>query len=234
LEPLLDFVRGPLFRITFAVMVLGLARNVFMALWGIFTSYYQAGDRNIPTRLILKRTVNYLVPFRQLYRVRPVYSIISFVFHVGLILVPVFLYAHVSLWRGAIGFGWPALPYVLAEFLTLLTVFGAFALFFGRVFHEGSRRMSGVDDFLWPLLLSAPFISGFFCVHPTFVPFNYDALLLVHILSAELIFVLIPFSKIAHCVLMPMSQLISDLGWRFPPDSGEKVEIALGKKGAPV
>jgi nitrate reductase gamma subunit len=235
LESILDFARGPLFRISFAIMVLGLARNVFLALWGVAVSYYQAGNKDVPFKAILKRTFNWIVPFKQLYRVRPTYSIISFIFHIGLILVPVFLYAHVSLWRGTLGFGWPSLPLPLADALTVITVIAALALFCGRVFHEGSRRMSGLDDFFWPLLLAVPFVSGFFCVHPTLLPLGYSATMLIHVLSAELIFVLIPFTKIAHCVLMPMSQLISDLGWRFPADSGEKVEIALGKKkGAPV
>lgn len=234
MESILEFARGPLFRITFAIMVLGLARNVILAVWGIAVSYYQAGSQDVPFKAILKRTFNWIVPFKQLYRVRPIYSIISFIFHVGLILVPVFLYAHVSLWRGTLGFGWPSLPLVVADVLTVITVIAAFALFCGRVSHEGSRRMSGLDDFFWPLLIAVPFVSGFLCVHPTLIPLSYNATMLIHVLSAELVFVLIPFTKIAHCVLMPMSQLISDLGWRFPADSGERVEVALGKKGAPV
>ena len=58
--------------------------------------------------------------------------------------------------------------------------------------------------------------------------------LLVHVLSAELIFILIPFTKIAHCVLMPLSQFISNLAWKFPANTDEDVCTTLNKKGAPV
>jgi hypothetical protein len=59
-------------------------------------------------------------------------------------------------------------------------------------------------------------------------------MMLIHVLSAELIFVLIPFTKIAHCVLIPFSQLVSDLGWRFPSTAGRDVARALGKESVPI
>ena len=59
-------------------------------------------------------------------------------------------------------------------------------------------------------------------------------MMLIHVLSAELIFVLIPFSKVAHCVLIPFSQLVSDLGWRFPATAGRDVAKALGKESVPL
>ena len=49
-----------------------------------------------------------------------------------------------------------------------------------------------------------------------------------------LIFMLLPFTKIAHCVLMPYSQIINGLAWRFPADTDEAVCTTLNKKGAPV
>jgi nitrate reductase gamma subunit len=58
--------------------------------------------------------------------------------------------------------------------------------------------------------------------------------MLVHVLSGELIFVLLPFTKIAHCVLMPLSQLVSTLAWKFPARVDEDVAETLDKKGAPV
>ena len=66
------------------------------------------------------------------------------------------------------------------------------------------------------------------------IGWTYQVMLLIHVLSAELIFVLIPFSKIAHCVLIPFSQLVSDLGWRFPPTAGKDLAKALGKESVPL
>ena len=58
--------------------------------------------------------------------------------------------------------------------------------------------------------------------------------MLVHILSANLIFILMPISKLSHVVLMPGSQLFSEAAWHFPADSGRKVAIALHKEEEPV
>ena len=230
MDALLVFAKGPLFRLTFAIMVLGLARNIILVLYGIGKSYWETDNRNIPYGYIAKRTLTWLFPIQQIFRVRPVYSLISVLFHVGLILVPIFLYAHISLWKSSLGFGWPALSKIGADILTISTIAGAFLLFFGRLINSGSRTLSSLGDYLWPLLLSIPFISGFFCVHTNISPLSYHSMLLIHILSAELIFVLIPFSKIAHCVLVPFSQIVSDMDGGFPAIRGIKWQLHLAKK----
>jgi len=79
-----------------------------------------------------------------------------------------------------------------------------------------------------------PFISGFICAHLNISAYLYQILMLTHLMSANLIFVLIPFTKIAHCVLMPLSQLVCTIAWKFPPNTDEDICITLNKKGAKV
>lgn len=234
MEALLDFARGPLFRLTFALMALGLARILILDLWGAIEAYRRAGDKTIPWGLVARRTVEWLVPVKRVTHRRPVYSILSIVFHVGLLLVPIFLFAHIELWRSVLGFGWPALPHLWADVLTISTVATALLLFLGRVGARNSNFLSRKQDYLWPLLLLVPFATGFVCAGTAVGPWWYQFFMAVHILSAELIFVLIPFTKIAHCVLMPLSQLIMVLAWKFPARVDEDVTTTLDKKGAPV
>ncbi len=234
LTSMLEFARGPLFRFTFALMVLGLARLVILTIFRSAYAYFMAGDKRLLWHIIRQRTLWWLFPFARFRRTRTAYSVISFVFHVGLIIVPLFLFAHVYLWRRGLGIWLPALPAWLAELLTVVTIVAAIALFAGRVSSKLSRTISGGWDYAWPLILVAPFLSGFLAAHPTVCPVDYQVMLLIHVLSAELIFVLIPFSKIAHCVLVPFSQLVSDLGWRFPATAGKDVAKALGKESAPI
>ena len=40
---------------------------------------------------------------------------------------------------------------------------------------------------------------------------------------ANIIMALIPFTKIAHCILMPMSQAVIAVGWKFPAGAGTRV-----------
>jgi hypothetical protein len=56
----------------------------------------------------------------------------------------------------------------------------------------------------------------------------------VHVLSAELLLILIPFTKLAHAALFPFTRASWEMGWHFVPGAGERVRIALGKEGEPV
>ena len=89
--------------------------------------------------------------------------LIGSLFHVGLLIVPLFLAAHVLLWRRATGFAWLALPQALANYLTLLAIVAGVGLFLGRLVDAGARKISRRQDFLWPLLLVAPFLTGYLC-----------------------------------------------------------------------
>jgi nitrate reductase gamma subunit len=234
LENMLDFARGPLFRLSFAIMALGLLRIFVLDLWGIYEAYRKAGDKKIPWGITVRRTISWLLPIRKVPNSRPLYSMISVLFHIGLIVVPAFLYAHVHLWEKSLGFGWFSLPQGLADIMTLGVLVFGLILFIGRLASRNASFISRRQDFLWPLLLLVPFATGFICSNLTLNPGAYQAFMLTHILSAELIFVIMPFTKIAHIVLMPLSQFVSALAWRFPPETDEAVCATLNKKGSPV
>lgn len=234
MQTLLELAQGPLFRLTFAIMALGLLRIFILDIWGAIEAYRKAGDKNIPWKQAIKKTLGWLFPVRKAFGSRPVYSLLSILFHTGLILVPIFLFAHVELWKSGTGLGWITLPKSWADYLTLSTIIFGLALFFGRIAVRAASFLSRKQDYLWPLILIVPFITGYICAHAGVTPAGYRFFMLIHILSAELIFVLLPFTKIAHCVLMPLSQLVATLAWRFPPDTDEPVAVSLNKKGVPV
>lgn len=234
MDPLLEFARGPLFRLTFALMVLGLLRLVGLAVWNVCAAYCRAADKPKSYRLVAKRTLRYLLPWQYFRGPRPVYGPMAIVFHVGLIGAPLLLAGHVELWRQSTGLHWPALPQIVADVLAILTIVAACALVVGRLAVVESRAISRRQDVLWPPLLAFVFATGFLAAHPPICPISYKAMMLFHVLSAELVFVLIPFTKIAHCVLVPFSHLLADLAWRFPATSGKDVDITLGKEGKPI
>ena len=230
----LELAKGPLFRLCFMIMLLGLARIIFLDLWGAYKAYRKAGDRIMPWKLIISRTWEWLFPVKRLRHNFQFYSVLSILFHVGLIIVPIFLYAHIDLWKQSVGISWPALPYAWALWLTVATIVFAISLIAGRLIIKQARALSRKQDYLWLILLLIPFLTGFICANLNISPGTYQFIILVHVLSGDLIFVLIPFSKIAHCVLEPLSQLVSTLAWKFPSESDENISITLNKKGAPV
>jgi nitrate reductase gamma subunit len=234
MEAWIDFGRGPLFRLAFALMLLGLMRIFTLTIIGILEAYRRNSDHIVPWKEVARQTVGWLVPVGRLWKNRPGYSLISVAFHAGLLLVPVFLAAHILLWRRTTGLAWPAIPQPLADALTLLTIGAGLALFLGRACARSSRALSRAQDYLWPLLLIVPFATGYTCSHAALSPAAYQAFMLLHIDSAVLILALIPFTRIAHCVLQPLSQVVTAVSWKFVPGAGEKVAATLGYAGRPA
>jgi nitrate reductase gamma subunit len=234
MDSLLDFAKGPLFRLSFALLVLGLIRIFYLDIRGAYKAYKKTADKKMPWKLIISRTWEWLFPLKRLKGNFRFYSVFSILFHIGIIIVPIFLFAHIDLWNSSVGLSWIALPYSWAFWLTVSTIIFGTALFISRLVINTMRALSRKQDYLWLMLLLIPFVTGFICANLNISPDYYRFFMLVHVLAGEIIFVLIPFSKIAHCVLTPMSQIICTLAWKFPPDTDEKISTVLNKKGAPV
>jgi nitrate reductase gamma subunit len=233
---LLGFARGPLFRFAFAVMVLGLLRHLVLTLWQLRRTYARAGDKNVPKGAIWQRTVSWLFPVRNVFRKRPVYGVTSVLFHIGLILVPILLFNHIRLWETSVGISWFALALNrhLADVLTAIVIAGCTLLIIGRLSNPASRFLSHSSDYTPLVLLLVCFLAGFLASHPGVSPLPYKTAMLFHVLAADLVILSVPFTKLTHCVLFPLSFFVSDAGWRFPADSGVAVEATLGKKGQPI
>jgi len=229
----LAWVRGPLFRIAFAFLVLGLVRHVALAVFEIVFAVRRAGDKNIPYGKLVRATIGWLVPARKA-RHRPFFSLTTVAFHISIVIVPIFLAGHILLWRRATGLGWPALPNAVADVLTAVAVAAAVLLVIERIVGREARALSRFSDYAFPLLVGIVFASGFLVMHPGLSPVPFRPALLVHVLSAELILILIPFSKLSHVFLMPLTHVISEVAWHFPPHAGREVGLALGKENEPV
>ncbi|NQT35406.1 hypothetical protein HQ587_09465 [bacterium] len=230
----IEFGSGPLFRLCFALMLLGLARIVVLTIIGMVEAYLRNDDKIINWRELIGKTVSWLFPIAKLLKKRPVYSLVSFLFHIGLILTPLFLAAHLLLWEKSIGFAWFAIPQSLADYLTLIVIVCGLTLFLMRALYGPARAISRKQDYIWPLLLVIPFLTGYMCVNGRISPATYQWMMLIHIFSGNLITVMIPFTKIAHCVLTPLSQLVTGIGWKFPRGAGDKVIETLGYKDRPT
>jgi len=231
------FGRGPLFRIAFALMLLGLLRLLFLTLTGIVEAYRRSPDKIVNWREVRRQTIAWLIPAGRLWNQRAGYSSLSFIFHLGLLISPLFLVAHARLWRGGIGFAWPALPLSLINWLTLLAILAGLGLILARAFGRSTRKLSRTQDYFWLALLIAPFLTGYLCVNAAAGPRAYEWLMLVHIYSADLILLLVPFTKLSHCILSALSQVVTAVAWKFPAgavttcDSADRMQCESLVKG---
>lgn len=225
MEQLIEFARGPLFTFTFLIMILGLVRQVVIQ---IYSLVIRKGRRlqNAPWRKIVADALTWVIPIRHLIKGTIIFSIVSFLFHIGVILVPLFLASHIVLWEAFLGINLPRLGQTAADTLTLFTIACLFLLFGYRLFIARVRAMSQPIDYLLLVVIIIPFVTGFLASHPGVNPFSWQLMMLVHLLSAEVLFVLIPFTKLAHVVLFVFDR-ISAVHWQLRPGAGEKVAEAL-------
>lgn len=232
METLLNFAKGPLFRFSFAIMALGLVRLFVLTIFSGLEAKSKAKDKAIPKNYVWKLTLGFLFPVRA-FRKKPFYAAVSIVFHFGLLLSPILLIDHNLLFENSIGFSLLSISISkgIADFLTITTLAAAFLLLLLRLINKESRFLSRKQDFLWLVLLAVPFATGLICAQVSVAPMSYNFFMLLHIFSGCLIFILIPFTKIAHCVLLPLGQWVTARAWKFPPEASEEVVISLGKQG---
>lgn len=233
METWLEFCRGPLFVACFLVMVLGLARLLLLRIWELIWLWRRASLDRFPMGRAFRNIATVLSPVTRLHRVRWLIGLPSSAFHIGMVVVPIFLAAHVLLWKRTLGVSWYTIPAAVADTLTVVTILAIVCLLAVRTFDAATRFMSGLADYLLLGLLLVLFVSGFLASHLTWNVFTYETTMLVHVLTGNMTLALMPFTKFSHAVLFPFERISSEVYWRFPAGAGDRVAAALhGKEPA--
>ncbi len=230
MEQALDFAQGPLFRLAFVILIAGLMRRFVLIAWPMFVAWFRARDRSLHWASIFRDIGVWLVPIGHVWRSRDIFTIVSYAFHIGLILVPVFLMEHVSLWTASSGLALPVLPKLLADTFTIVTILGVSILLVVRIVSRLVRTFTRTEDYVALLLILVPFLSGLLAGR-SWNPLSYNAMLLIHILSAEALMITIPFSKLSHCIFFPFSRLCAELGSKLVTDSEYLYKSPLSEGG---
>jgi nitrate reductase gamma subunit len=230
----LELARGPFLYLAFSVLAVGAVRQWALAIGELARAYGMAGDQKVPWRWMFRKSLGWIVPVNALRGTRIPFTVASAVFHVGMLAVPLFLAGHVALIEKGIGIGWPTLPPAAADALTVAALAALAVLLLYRLVDRAARFLSGPQDYLLLALCATALLTGYLAAHPERSPLPFAVTYLGHLLSAELILVLIPFSKLTHALLFASTRIVWELGWHFVPGSGEKVRAALGKAGEPV
>jgi hypothetical protein len=146
----------------------------------------------------------WLIPFfPQSTRLHPVYYGVSYLFHILLFVIPLFLASHIVLINEAFQISWPALNDSVADWLTLLLII--FLIFFAlrRQMVPEVKYLTTIKDYLLILMVILPFITGFLAYHQYFA---YRWMMVAHVLSGELMLIMIPFSRFSHMLTGPLSR----------------------------
>jgi len=211
-----QIITGPLLWLTFLVFVGGLAWRVYTYIKGLDWKLDRVAygtQTAYGVRGAARSIAAWIVPFgSQGWKVKPIFTILFFVFHIGIVITPLFLLGHAESVEIRVGLGWPALPMAVADVLTVAMMCAGAFIIVRRIALPEVRIITSLYDYLLLVITIAPFFTGFMAVHQ--LGGDYTFWLYAHILSGELMLLAIPFTKLFHVVgfFLSRGQLGMDYG----------------------
>ena len=150
-----EFLTGPMLWAAFLIFVIGLARRVVLYIrgldWRLERVAYGPG-RKIGMKGAISSVFQWLVPFgTHSWRKQPYFTIAFFLFHIGVVIVPLFLAGHMVIMQERFGFSLPALPMWFSDAFTVLAIVGAFMMVLRRIALPEVRFLTNWGD--WGILL---------------------------------------------------------------------------------
>jgi nitrate reductase gamma subunit len=194
---LLDFARGPALHWSLIIMLVGILWRLVGALFLVrprtlskprSTNLVWGGVRTVLTRSWLPTTLGKRVMVQQ---------ITGYVMHVGLFIVILLFVPHIELIRGLTGLSWPGVPNEVVTVSAALTLGVMIFLLIRRLTDPVLKKISTLDDYVSWLVTALPLATGIMAF----------AHLALHILSAELLLIWLPFGKLMHMFLFIPSRI---------------------------
>ena len=207
-----DFVEGPLLWAAWIVFIGGTLYR-FISFFTLSAKRDKSIYEHWSWKYVLLSWVRFLLPVNQTVTKNPVFAILSYIFHICLIVVPLFLIAHIMYWEESIwGWSWYslALPDSWAPYLSWVVI-GIGALFFiRRLARPEVRILSTPGDYILLVLIILPFLTGYLTSHTDLLS---DHMRTIHILSGEAMLVAIPLSKLSHFIMFFPSRMAIAVEW---------------------
>jgi len=126
----------------------------------------------------------------------PVSYIGGYIFHIGLAIIVFLGTPHILLIAGLTGLSWPGLPTQFIDLVTVVTMAAMVVMLVDRINKPAKRFLSTFEDwFAWAVTF-LPVLTGWLAVQHLLLP--YTLMLALHILSAEILLVVLPFTKLFH------------------------------------
>ena len=197
-----ELSRGPLVWIAFAILLIGSAYRIISitrlakkdkVVWPYMN--WRAGLRSIIRWTTPYSTTN--------MRLRPAFTLLSFLFHICLILTPILTVAHVMLWRDSWGVSWWTLPDTLSKVMTIIVIVGTLTFMLRRIANPTVRFVTSTSDFVLAVLVLAPFATGLMAYYQLF---DYQTIIIIHMWTGAIWMAMIPFTRIAHMLFFPLTR----------------------------
>ena len=194
---LYELVRGPMAWVALLVFLLGSLYRLVSA-WA--ASGKAGASSGSPGRThTIRSLLHGLIPFGSVtMRKNPLLTVVTFVFHVCLVVTPIVLLAHAVLWYESWKIRLWSPPEAVTDAMTVLVLLACVFFLIRRLTVVEVKSVTSRSDFLLLGLIALTFLSGFLAFHQ-WGP--YRTLLILHILAGEVLLIAIPFTRLSHMLL---------------------------------
>jgi Pyruvate/2-oxoacid:ferredoxin oxidoreductase delta subunit len=188
-----SFIEGPLVWISFLLFIFGIiTRLVFF-----FTAIIKSGlNKDSTWRHSIAAFGRFLLPFHKAVLKKPIYATLRYIFHLCLIVVPIWLSGHIVLWsESRFEWEWTALPDAWADWMTLVLLGLAVYFLIRRIIFQDIRLNSSKSDYIIIVITALPFMTGYFLTHGSLdaISFIGDNMAVIHIMSGEAMIIMAVF-----------------------------------------
>ncbi len=183
------FVHEPLLYMVFLLFIIGLTTRVAIFFYTLIRS---AKHKQFELSALFAIGGGSLLPLYRAAIKKPAYVLLRYLFHICLVIVPVWFSGHIVLWEESIfEWYWTPIPDEWSDFITLLIL--GFCTFFllRRIILANMRLKSSMSDYLFIIIVALPFVTGYFLTHGTIdsIAFFENNMETLHVFSAEILLI---------------------------------------------
>ena len=204
-----EFLRGPMMWVAIVVCILGL---IYQAVRLIRIT--QVRDQVYNTKKTTEKGKGFLANIKRLtaifskndFRVtisgtilgnQPFLAILTVIFHICIIITPLFLMGHNVLIFQSWDFSLWSFSESISDILTIIFLVSAFLFLMRRIFIAKVRSVTTILDYLLLLITIAPFLTGYLAYHQLI---DYGTIINIHIIAGELMLMSIGLTKLGHMI----------------------------------
>jgi nitrate reductase gamma subunit len=182
-----EILTGPLLWISFAVFFVGLTARVVLYFKGLDWRLDRVAYKphmNYGIKGAVRSVYRWLLPFGTYsWRAKPIFTLMFFAFHIGLVIVPLFLEGHAVMIRNGLGIDWPAMPQILSDVLAIAALLGGIGIALRRFLLPEVRILTDFKDVALLALTLALLLSGIMASYHTA---SYSFWINLHILCGHI------------------------------------------------
>ncbi|MFN3545674.1 MAG: hypothetical protein ACK4UX_12570 [Thiobacillus sp.] len=191
----LTWVRGPGLDIALGIFVLGV-------LWRLIEIYTLGRKPDLAEARHVAGASGWHTVFRRsvpppgMLKRSPVSYIGGYIFHVGLAIIVFGFAPHILLITNLTGLSWPGLPSQFVDLVTVVTMAAMVVVLVDRMMKPAKRFLSTFEDWFTWAVTFLPVLTGWMAVQHLLLP--YTLMLAIHILTVEILLIVLPFTKLFH------------------------------------